>query len=175
MSNVELFELCDTKSQNAMQRMPSLLESRHRLLHLRASLERKWSQPRRHSMDIGPSLNSKLCHWEKDDLMAIDMGLKNKEIIILPVIWDRDTSRGILKGFTIVSWKIPNFVNLNSNMIELRKSVSRWTRTRRKISPIVCRKTSTLDTERFGGSLSINLEKSDRWEILLTSTMRWSL
>ena len=28
------------------------------------------------------------------------------------------------------------FVNLNSNMIELKKSVSRWTRTRRKISPI---------------------------------------
>ena len=41
-----------------------------------------------------------------------------------------------MKGFTIDSKKIPNFVNLNSNMIELKKSVSRWTRTRRKISPI---------------------------------------
>ena len=86
-----------------MQRMPVELESRHRLLHLRASLERKWSQPR----------------------------LKNKETIMLPIIWERDASRGILKGFTIASWKILNFVDLNSNM---KKSVSRWTRTRRKIS-----------------------------------------
>ena len=38
--NIELFELCET-SWSAMQRMPSLLESRHRLLHLRASLERE--------------------------------------------------------------------------------------------------------------------------------------
>ena len=41
MGNVELFELCETNPKSAMQRMPSLLESRHRLLHLRASLERK--------------------------------------------------------------------------------------------------------------------------------------
>ena len=47
-----------------MQRVLLVLEPRHRLLHLRASLERKWSQPRRHSMYVGPSLNSKLCHWE---------------------------------------------------------------------------------------------------------------
>ena len=74
---------------------------------------------------------------------------------------------------TIVSWKILNFVNLNSNMIELKKSVSRWTRSRRKISPIIWSKQGTFDTERTGGSLSIILEKTDRWEIVLTSTMRW--
>ena len=102
----------------------------------------------------------KIMSVRRDDLMAIDVGrLKNKETIILPIIWERDTSRGILKGFTIVSWKIPYFVNLNSNMIEL-KSVSRWTRTRGKISPIIWRKQSTFDTERIGGSLSINLEKT---------------
>ena len=116
----------------------------------------------------------KILSLRRDDLMVIDMGrLKNKETIILPIIWERDASRGILKGFTIVSWKIPYFVNLNSNMIELKKPVSRWTRTHRKISPIEWRKKSTVDTERIGGSLSINLEKSDRWEIVLTSTMRW--
>ena len=32
--------------QIAMQRMPSLMESRHRLLHSRASLERESIQPR---------------------------------------------------------------------------------------------------------------------------------
>ena len=41
MGNVELLELFETDSKNAMQRMPFVLESRHRLFHLRASLERK--------------------------------------------------------------------------------------------------------------------------------------
>ena len=45
--------------------------------------------------------------------------LQNKETVFLPIIWERDASRGILKGFTIAFWKILNFVNLNSNMIEL--------------------------------------------------------
>ena len=40
----------------------TLLESRNSLLHLWTSLTRKCSQPRRHSMYIGPSLNSKLSH-----------------------------------------------------------------------------------------------------------------
>ena len=106
--------------------------------------------------------------------MAIDMGrLKNKKTTILPIIWERDASRGILKGFTIVSWKIQHFVNLNSKLIELKKSVSRWTRSCTKISPIEWRKKSTFDTETIGWSLSINLEKSDRWKIALTSTMCW--
>ena len=50
------------RPQNAMQRAPIVLESRHRLLHLRASLERKCSQPRRRPMYVGPSFNSKLFH-----------------------------------------------------------------------------------------------------------------
>ena len=40
-----------------------------------------------------------------------------------------------LKGFTIASKKILYFVNLYSALIELKKYASRWTRTRRKISP----------------------------------------
>ena len=68
----------------------------------------------------------------------------------------------VLKGFTIASKTIPHFVNLKSKLIELKKSASRWTRTRRKISPIECRPTSTFDTKRIGGSLSISLEKPDR-------------
>ena len=41
MGNVELFELCETIPKGQMQRMPSLLESRHSLLHLRVSLQRE--------------------------------------------------------------------------------------------------------------------------------------
>ena len=52
-------------SQSAMQRMLVVLESRHRLLHLRASLERESIQPRYPPMYIGSSLNPELCHLEK--------------------------------------------------------------------------------------------------------------
>ena len=62
MGNVELFELWETFSLRAMQRMSSLLESRHRLLHLRVSLERESIQSKYPSMDIGSSLNPELCH-----------------------------------------------------------------------------------------------------------------
>ena len=62
MGNVELFELCETIPKSAMQRMPSLLESRHRPQHLRASLERGSIQPRYLPMAIGSSLNPELCH-----------------------------------------------------------------------------------------------------------------
>ena len=61
MGNVELCALCATNCKEQCK-VPSFLESRRRLLHLPASLERKWSQPRRHSMYIGHSFNSKLCH-----------------------------------------------------------------------------------------------------------------
>ena len=73
----------------------------------------------------------------KGDLMAIVMGKqKNNENILLPIISEGDASREDLKGFTIASRKIPYFVNLESALIELKKSASRWTRTRRKTSPI---------------------------------------
>ena len=49
---------------NVELRMSSVLKSRHRLLYLRASLERESIQPRRHSMDTGSSLNPELCHQE---------------------------------------------------------------------------------------------------------------
>ena len=60
MGNVEQFELFVADPKNAMHRVLVVLETRHRVLHLRISW--KSSQLRRHSMDIGPSLNSKLCH-----------------------------------------------------------------------------------------------------------------
>ena len=137
-----------------MQRMLVVLKSRHRLLHLQASLKRKWSQLRRHSMYIGPPLNS-IISLRRDDFMAIDMGkLKNKETIILPIFWERDTSRGILKEFTIDSWKILiSWISARtwSNWRGMRPDGQK---TRRKIFPIIWRKQNTFDTERIGGSLN---------------------
>ena len=39
---------------------------------------------------------------------------KDKETIILPIILERDASREVMKGCTIASKKILDFVNLNS-------------------------------------------------------------
>ena len=98
---------------------------------------------------------SRTMSLRRDDLMAIDMGNpQNKDIIMLPIIFERDASRGILKGSTIAFWMILNFVHLNSNMIELKRSVSRWTSFRKKISPMMWRTQNTFDTERIGGSLN---------------------
>ena len=150
-----------------------VLESRHRLLHLRASLEREWSQSRRHSKYIRPS-KFKIVSLRRNDLVAIDLGkLQNKKDHIAHN-FRRDATLGTFKGFMIVSWKIPSFVHLNSNMIELKKYWSRWTNSRRKISDIIWRKQNTFDTERIGGSLSIIPENQDHWGIFLTSMMRWT-
>ena len=91
--NVELFELFK-RSWNAMHRMPNVLESWHRLLQLRAVLERKWSQKRLHSMYIGLSLDSKIMALRRDELMATDVGkLQNKENIMLPIFGERCIKR----------------------------------------------------------------------------------
>ena len=50
----------------------------------------------------------------------------------VPIIWKRDASRGVLKGSTIPFWTILIFVHPSSNMIELKRSVSRWTSFRKK-------------------------------------------
>ena len=101
--------------------------------------------------------------------------LQNKEINLLPIIWERDASRCIPKRSTIVLWTILNFVHLNSSMIDMKRSVSRWMSLRKKISHIIWRKQNTFDTERIGGFLSISLEDLDLEKSFWTSTMRWPL
>ena len=63
LSNACIWVMRDN-SKSAMLRMPSLLELRHRLLHLWASLERESIQPRYPPMAVGSSLNPELCHHE---------------------------------------------------------------------------------------------------------------
>ena len=72
----------------------------------------------------------------------------------------------------IVSRTTQHVVNRYSALIELKKYASRWTRTRRKISPIVCRKTSTLDGKRIGGTLSTHLDSTNRRNSVQASTKR---
>ena len=145
-------------SYSAMQRMPSLLKPRHRLLHLWRSLERI------NPADIFTDGNCEICQSRtmssrRCDLMAIVMvKLKHRRSTSAPIILKRDVSKRVLKEFTIASKTIPFFENLNSALVGLKKSASRWTRTRRKISPIEWRQMSTFGTKTIGGSLSISLK-----------------
>ena len=89
-----------------------ILERRPRLLHMRASLERKCSQPRRHPLYLWTFFRFHTTWLRRDDLMATGMGkLHNWRNIIKPMIWKRDASRSISKGSTIASWKILDFVH----------------------------------------------------------------
>ena len=76
------------------------------------------------------------------------------------------------RGFHDRFLKDPVFVTRNSAVIELKKCASRWTRNAQKKSPIVCRKTSTLDTKRIGGSLSTRLDAMKRLNSVQTSA-KW--
>ena len=174
MGSVEIFELCETIPK--VQCKECLLYWIQGIVYCTCGHLLRENQSSRGILRWAYWIlsQSRTVSFRRGDLMAIVMGrLKNKENILLPIIWERDTSRKVLKGFTIASKTTQHFVNLNSKLIELKKSVSRWTKTRRKISPIEWRKKSTFETKRIGGSLSINLEKLDRWGIVLTSTMRW--
>ena len=117
----------------------------------------------------------KIMSLTRDDLMAIDMGkLKNKETTMLPKIWERDASRGVLKrdSRSLLERYWISWISTRtwSNWRSLYPDGRTCTETN---SPITWRKQSTFDTKRIGGSLSIILEKPDQWEIVLTSTMQW--
>ena len=57
-----------------------------------------------------------------------------------------------------VSCEILIFVNVFSNMIEMKMFVSSGTILQNKISPIECQNQKNFDTDKIGGSLSISLE-----------------
>ena len=73
----------------------------------------------------------------------------------------------------IVSCEIMFFVNVCSNMIEMKMFVFTATILQNKISPIECQNQNIFITDKIGGSLSISLETlADHRETVLTSTKR---
>ena len=144
-----------------MLRIPSLLESRHRLLHLWAFFQRESIQRGvlRWQLDLFSIPNDVIKkgrhHGKRHGQTEEQIKHFNAHNLRKRCI------KKVLKEFTIAFRKIQHFVNRNSALIELKKYASRWTRTRRKISPIACRKTSTIDTKR---SWWISLNTSGRNE-----------
>ena len=70
----------------------------------------------------------------------------------------RDASRRNSQGSMIVSCEIMFFVNVCSNMIEMKMFVVNGTTLQHKISPIECQNQNIFSTDKIGGSLSISLE-----------------
>ena len=145
--------------------MPSLLESRHCLLHLRASIERKYSRG--------------AIKWTLDLLSISNYVIK------------KGRPHGNRHGKTQEQRDYHVAHNLRKRCIKrhfegihdrfLKDEIFRASQldhdrteevSRKKISPIIWRKQNTFDTRRIGGFLSIILEVLNRGEIVLTSTTR---
>ena len=163
MGNVGLFELCETEPK--MHCTECLLYWKLGIIYCTCGHLLDESEANRGAIQCTLDLLSIPNYVKKGRLHGHRYGkLQNEESIKLPIIWERDASRRIFKGSAIVLWKIMIFVHLTSDMIELKRSVSRWTSLRKKISAIIWRKQNTFDTARIGGSLSIMTEHLNEWK-----------
>ena len=81
--------------------------------------------------------------------------LQKEKTIIWSIIWKRDASKEDSQGSMIVSCEIMFFVNVCSNMIEMKMFVWTGTILQNKISPIECQKQNIFTTDKIGGSLTI--------------------
>ena len=135
MGNAELFELFETDPK--MKCKECLLYWSHGLVYCTCGHLLQKRRPTEAPSNIHWTFSQFRTMWlRRDDLMATDMGkLHNKENIMLPIIWKSDASRDVLKGSTIAFWTILIFVHLSSSMIELKRSVSRWTSLRKIFLP----------------------------------------
>ena len=162
MGNAELFELCETIPK--VQCSECLLYWTQGIAYCTCGHLLRENQSSR-----------RIIRWTKDFLSIPNYVIKKErphgnrhgkaEEQVEHRIAHNLRKRCIKRGFEGIHDRFqndPTFRESYSALIELKKYASRWTWTRRKISPIVCRKTSTLDTKRIGGSLSTHLDAMNR-------------
>ena len=166
MGNVELFELFETDPKT---QCTIILDWRHRLLHMRASLER--NSFIEYTLDL---LSIPEYVIEKGRLHVHRYGkTPEKKENHLPIIWKRDASKENSQGSMIVSCEIMFSVSVWSKTIEMKMFVVIGTILKNKITPIECRNQNTFTTGKVGGSLSTSPEtQQNRWENVLSSTKR---
>ena len=154
--------------------MPSLLEWRHCLLYMWASLKRNSGQSTFHCIYAGLTLNSRIRDWEGKTSWPQVWETSRKETISSGhIIWKRDASRSNSKESTIDSCEIMFSVSGWFNTIEMKMFVSNVTILPNKISPIKCLNQNNILTDKIGGSLPISVETlADHWETVLISTNR---
>ena len=149
--------------------MPTILEWRHRLLHMRAFLERNCGQSRFHCIYIGLSFNSRISNQEGKTSWPHDLKKRcSQEKNIIRDPWSlKDACK---KRFTGI------FVNpflRDHDFLRWRclSQMGRSCRTRFHLSNVRIRIFSI--TDKIGGSLSISpWTLQNHWENVLTSTKR---
>ena len=102
MGNVELFELFETDTRTPCKRC--FLYWNPGIIYCSCGHLLKESEANRSAIQCTLDfLSIPITSLRRDDKLATDMGkLQNKESIMLPLIRERDASRGMFKGFTIV-------------------------------------------------------------------------
>ena len=133
--------------------MPIILERRHRLLHMRAPLERNCGQSKFHCVHTGPSVNSRIRNQIRKTSWPQVWENSRKENIIWSIIWKRDASRSS-QGSMIVSCEIMLSANGCSKTIEMMFVVN-GTILQKKITPFECQNQNIFITDKTGGSLSV--------------------
>ena len=136
MGNIELFELCETNLK--AQCKECLLHWYQGIVYCICGHLLKESEASRGTLQWTSDLLSIQNYVIKKERPHGHRIGKTKEQQDHHIAHDLRT-RCIKRGFEGIHdrfLEIPYFVNFNSKLIEQKKSVSRWTRTRRKISPI---------------------------------------
>ena len=171
MGNVELFELCDTIPKE--QCKECLLCWSHGIVYCTCG----------HLLKVKPAEVSSYGHWifsqsrtmslRNGDFMAIVAGrLKNKRNTTSPIFEKEMQKERIWRDSRSLP-KDPEFRESQLCIDRTEEVCIQMEKDSQKDFTFEWRKMSTFDAKRIGGSLSINLEISDRWEIVLTSTKRW--
>ena len=113
----ELFELFESDPL-------IILEWRHRLLHMRASLERNSGQSKFHCVYAGISFNSRICNQEGKTLWPQIWETSRKQRISPgPIIWKRNALKDKSKESMIYSCEIMLSVNGWSKTLEMKMLV----------------------------------------------------
>ena len=138
--------------------MPIILEWRHRLLHMRASLERNSGQSTFHWIYAGPSFNSRMRNQEgKTSWPQIWETSRRQRISSGPSLEKEMHQKGTSKESMIDSCEIMFSVNGWSKTVEMKMFVVHGTFLQNKITPIECQNQNTFTTGKIGW---ISLNKS---------------
>ena len=155
--------------------MPITLELRHRLLYMRASLERNSGQSKFHCIHTGPSCNSRIRNQEgKTSWPQIWESSRKQRIYYLAHNLKKRCKKrdftGIHDRFLA---EIMFSANGCSNTIEMKMFVVNGTILQMKITPIESQNQNTYTTSKSGGSPSRSRETlQNQEENVLTSTKR---
>ena len=158
VGNVELFELFETDPKTQGTACLSYWSDGGRLLHMRASVERKCKATRGVIQDTLDLLSIPNYVIKKGRPHGHRHGkTPEREYHQAHNLEKEMHQEGLSRDRRSASWKILNFMHPSSNMIAIKRSVSKWTSLRTRISHTTWSKKNIFDKNRIGW---ISLNKS---------------